>query len=230
MALGFAREGATVTVSDIVEQRAVETVRAIAEMKGAAISVVGDISNPGYSEELVKKTKKEFGKLDIVVNNAGIPDGSLTVDEMPIDVWNEVLAVNLSGPFYLAHAAIPTLLEAKRGVIINIASVSGLISAGGPAYSCSKHGLIALTQSIGATYGPDGIRCVAICPGMVETNISAKVTAPLSARAQRRRDMKYRPAQTRPETIVVVVLFAASSVASHINGTSIVVDDGMLVT
>lgn len=229
MALAFAREGANVVVADIDAGRVSESVQAITRASGRAIGAAGDVASASYAGSLVDTALKNFGRLDVLCNNAGIADGYVPVDEMSEEVWRRVLDVNLTGQFLLARAVLPHMLAAKRGVILNTASVAGIVAISGPAYSASKHGVIGLTQSIAATYGPEGIRCIALCPGEVPTNLSGGVR-PTHPRMLRRRAHRHdRPAPGTPEQIAEVAVFLASDAASYINGTSIVVDNGLLV-
>jgi NAD(P)-dependent dehydrogenase (short-subunit alcohol dehydrogenase family) len=171
----------------------------------------------------------ELGRLDIVCNNAGIMDRFLPAGEVTDDLWQRVLDVNLTGPLRLVRAALPLLLQNGHGVIINIASVGGLAGGrAGAAYTASKHGLIGLTKNIAATYGSDGLRCVAIAPGGVNTGI------PLGGEPSERgfgalnRVMPSNIRMAEPAELANVATFLASDEASFINGTVITADGGWL--
>ncbi len=168
------------------------------------------------------------GTVDVLVNSAGITEGIVPVDELEPDRWDQVIGVNLTGSYLMARAVIPGMLQAGKGVIINLASIAGVGSFGGPAYSASKHGIIGLTKSISATYDEDGIRCVAICPGRIPTNIGTE-NPKVSPRGQRRIDhQRVRPAAGSPEQVADVALFLASDAASYVNGCEILVDGGLI--
>jgi NAD(P)-dependent dehydrogenase (short-subunit alcohol dehydrogenase family) len=163
----FIDEGAHVVAADRCEEHLVQ----FYEMPRVT-PVQADIAVQADVDRLLGAVKS-FGRLDIVCNNAGIVDRLLPVGEMTDEVWERVLGVNLTGPMRVSRAAIPLMLHAGHGVIINIASIGGIAGArAGAAYTASKHGLIGLTLNIAATYGRDGIRSVAIAPGGVDTGIS----------------------------------------------------------
>jgi NAD(P)-dependent dehydrogenase (short-subunit alcohol dehydrogenase family) len=163
----FLAEGARVVAGDIAEAH----LATLQKLPGAN-AVRADVTVQADLDRLVA-TAEGLGRLDIMVNNAGIMDRFLPVGEVDDDLWERVLAVNFTAPMRLVRAALPAMLRAWHGVIINIASVGGLAGArAGATYVSSKHGVIGLTRNIAATYGSDGIRCVAIAPGGANTGIS----------------------------------------------------------
>ncbi len=219
----FLEAGARVIAADAVDERLAQ----FYERPGVT-AVHADVTSQADINILVS-TAERLGRLDVVCNNAGIVDRFLPAGEMTDEVWNRVLDVNLTGPMRLARAAIPLMLRAGRGVIINTASVAGLAGGrAGAAYTASKHGLIGLTQNIAATYGRDGIRCVAIAPGAVNTGISpggepsqrgyATLTSTLSTNIR----------TAEPVEIANVAVFLSSDEASFVNGTVLVADGGWL--
>src|SRR4051794_6610959 len=162
----FVEEGARVVGGDIADDH----LAVLGTIPGVTPARV-DVTAQADIDRLVA-TAEGLGRLDIVVNNAGIVDRFLPAGEVTDEVWERVLAVNLNGPLRLSRAALPAMLRAGKGVIVNIASVGGVAGArAGAAYVASKHGLIGLTLNIAATYGADGVRCVAIAPGGVNTGI-----------------------------------------------------------
>ena len=167
----FARLGAQVVVSDIAET-ANETVAGIEQAGGTASAHIGDIGDAAVTDAIVAAAVERHGKLDVLVNNAGIMDhfaGAAAVDDA---LWDRVLRVNLSAPFYLTRAALRVMLPQGSGSIVNIASEAGIRgAAAGAAYTASKHGLIGLTRNTAYVYAKQGIRANAICPGGVETNV-----------------------------------------------------------
>ena len=192
-------------------------------------AVTGDVSRRADAERIVESALDRFGRLDILINNAGIVDRFLPVGELTDDIWERVLAINLTGPMYTSRAAIPLLLARGGRVIVNIASVSGLFGArAGAAYVASKHGLIGLTRNIAATYGSEKIRAVALCPGGVNTGIC--LGGEPSARGSRalNRTLPANPRMAEPAEIASVLAFLASDEASFVNGAAIVADGGWM--
>src|SRR5690349_658140 len=142
----FAREGASVVVSDISEKNGNSTVEEIKKLGGEAFFVKADSSKPEDNEALVKQALKKYGGLDIAVNNAGIGGPLGLTGEYPLDGWQKVIDINLSGVFYGLRYQIPAMLE-KGGSIVNIASILGAVAAkNSPAYVAAKHGVVGLTR------------------------------------------------------------------------------------
>jgi NAD(P)-dependent dehydrogenase (short-subunit alcohol dehydrogenase family) len=222
----FAVEGARVVATDVAEQPLADLVR---ETDGI-ISVVGDVSQSDDVDRMIDTAIERFGQLDILCNVAAMRDRFLPVDEMPDDLWRSVLDVNLTGPFQMCRRAIPLMLERGSGCIVNISSTAGLFgSRGGAAYTVSKHGLIGLTKSIAATYGRDGLRCVAVCPGKVVTPSGvSRRAAGIHPRGQTglERIEASVVRDQQPEEIADIVLFVASDAARGLNGDVIVADAG----
>ena len=229
-ALAFAKAGASVVVQDIDAARVKETVRFIEESGGQAMGIPGDVTSDAFVKDMVKQVFDRFGRIDVLCNNAGVTDGQAAVDEVSEEVWRRTLDVNLTAQFLTIRAVLPHMLAVKRGVILNTSSVTGIVAISGPAYAASKFGVIGLTQSVAATYGPEGIRCIALCPGQIPSNLSAGVKISESPRVVRRRAHRHdRPPSGKPHHIADVAVFLASDAASFINGSSIVIDNGMLV-
>jgi NAD(P)-dependent dehydrogenase (short-subunit alcohol dehydrogenase family) len=190
--------------------------------------VRADVTVPADIDQAVAAAEG-LGRLDIVVNNAGIVDRFLPVGELTDAVWQRVLAVNRTGPMLLSRAALPLMLRAGRGVILNIASVAGLAGArAGAAYTVSKHGLIGLTQNIAATYGADGIRCVAIAPGAVNTGISMGGEPNERGMAALQRTLPTSLRVGEPSELANAALFLVSEEASFVNGATLAVDGGWM--
>ena len=219
----FVSEGAMVFGADVVDDH----LSKLDELDGVT-AVRADVTSRGNVEQLVALASAH-GRLDIVVNNAGIMDGFRPVAEVTDEMWERVIAVNLTGPMLLARAALPLMLQAGRGVIVNISSIGGLLGGrAGAAYTASKHGLIGLTQNIAATYGGDGIRCVAVAPGGVNTGIPMGGEPSERGYATLSKTLQSNPRMGEPEEIASLVAFLASDEASFINGATIVADGGWL--
>ncbi len=217
----FVEEGARVVGADVVDSHLDELKR-----NHEVTPVRADVTVQSDVDAMVA-TALGLGRLDIVCNNAGILDRFLPVGEVTDDVWGRVLAVNLTGPMRLSRAAIPHMLRAKQGVIINVASIGGFAGGrAGAAYTASKHGLVGLTKNIATTYANDGIRCVAIAPGAVKTGI------PLGGEPSKRgysaleKTLVANPRMGEPAEIANVVAFLASDEASFVNGAVVTVDSG----
>ena len=231
IALEFAREGANVVLSDIVPARVAEVVQEVAALGVKAVSAPGDVTSSAYAESLAAMAIENLGRADILVNNAGIVDGYKAVHEVTEHLWKRILEVNLTGPFLVTRAFLPRMIAARSGVIVNIASVAAQMpQIAGAAYSASKSGLVSLTASIASTYCEDGIRCVAVCPGGISTNLSVSIersTDEKVLRAMARHGP--RRGHGKPKQIADVVLFLASDEASFINGSAIVADNALMV-
>jgi NAD(P)-dependent dehydrogenase (short-subunit alcohol dehydrogenase family) len=220
---GFLAEGARVIGADVADDH----LPALEALDGVT-AARADVTSRADVDRLVTLARG-LGRLDILVNNAGIMDAFRPVGEVTDEVWERVLAVNLTGPMMLARAALPAMLEAGHGVIINISSIGGLVGGrAGAAYTASKHGLIGLTKNIAATYGADGIRCVAIAPGGVNTGIPLGGEPSDRGYATLSKTLPSNPRMGEPEEIANLAIFLASDLASFINGAIVVADGGWL--
>jgi NAD(P)-dependent dehydrogenase (short-subunit alcohol dehydrogenase family) len=226
-ALRFAQEGAKVAGCDVV---AAGLERLAAEAKAAGQEVetkVADVTKQGDVDALVDGVLARHGRIDVLANVAGIMDFFLPIHEMDDATWQRVLGVNLEGPMRLCRRVLPAMMKAKRGAIVNVASAAGLgAGASGTAYATSKHGLVGLTKSIAWLYRAEGIRCNAVCPGGVETNIGT-TAAPKSpwAMAQLGKSLALAERMAKPDEIASLLSWLASDEASNVNG-AIVSDDG----
>ncbi len=223
----FAAEGAKVVAADVVPAGLEQVVDEIKAAGGTAVSVVVDVSKVQDVENMIDTALGQFGRLDVLVNNAGIMDRVLPVGECPDEVWNRVMAVNLNGPFYACRKAVPIMVKQGGGVIINTASEAGLRGGvAGAAYTSSKHAVIGLTKNIASYYGKDGVRCNAICPGAVATAIGLGGEPHLEAVSRLMKVTELSPRTAQPEEIAKVALFLASDDASFVNGVALIADGG----
>lgn len=228
-ATAFAAEGGQVIAAD--QSEAVDaTVAAIAEAGGAALALRMDAGNEADVEAAVAMACDRFGGLDIFYANAGISGGATGLFDSSVELWTEVLRVNLIGPFLAIKHAAPHIAERGGGAIVATASVAGLRSgAGGPAYSASKAGVINLVQTAAQQLSGSNVRVNAICPGLIETGMTR--FAYDHARAVGKEDKIGRLNPMRrggePEEIARVALFLASDEASYVNGQAWVVDGGL---
>ncbi|MHB8105999.1 MAG: SDR family oxidoreductase [Candidatus Cryosericum sp.] len=224
----YAREGAKVVVSDINLETANATVAEIESAGGVATATLANVAKEEDVQNLIDVAVRTYGTLDILVNNAGIMDNFLPAAEVTDAVWERVFAINVTGAMRGIRKALPIFLEKKSGVIINIASVGGLCgSRAGAAYTASKHAVIGLTKNVGFQYAKSGIRCNAIAPGAVETNIGATITAPDKFGMERSMaGLGLNPRTGSADEIATIALFLASDDSSFINGAVITADAG----
>lgn len=223
----FAAEGAQVVATDIVATGLETLAQEIGDMGDARLkTVTGDVSIRADAEQMVATALDAYGTLDIVVNNAGIMDDFVPVADLDDSLWRKVMGVNLDGPMFICRKALQTMLAREKGVIVNVASIGGLFGGrAGVSYTASKHALIGLTRSIAYQYAKKGIRCNAVCPGGVATNISVHNPNPLGIeRLQTTMPAARRTAQ--PNELARVVLFLASDDSSFVNGEVLVADGG----
>ncbi len=229
----FAKNGATVVLSDIQ----VEKGRATAEELGAAaIFMPGDISDVSQVRSLVDTVVQRFGRLDVMVNNAGInsgPEDRMTIDKYPDELWNRIINVDLNGTFYCCKAAAAVMLKQKSGAIINIASVAGVVALRLQiAFVAAKAAVLKMTAAMACELGPHGIRVNAVSPGSTLTEGTRALFYGQEGGAQKtgKRVLSFIP-QGRPgdpDEIANAVAFLASDQASYINGHNIVVDGGWI--
>ena len=227
-ALRFAEEGARVICADLTgHDLAAET---IGEQ---AIGIQADAGSDEDVQDLVQAALQRFGGLDIFFANAGISGGLASIFEQGTDDWQEILRVNLLGPFLAIKHAAPAMKERGGGSIICTASVAGLrAGAGGAAYSASKAGVINLVQVAATQLASADIRVNAICPGLIETGMTKPVYEWARASGQEGRLGHLNPLKRggQPEEIANAALFLASDEASYVNGHALVVDGGLSVS
>ncbi|HUG17013.1 MAG TPA: SDR family oxidoreductase [Thermomicrobiales bacterium] len=234
IALRYAREGATVFIADINVAGGEETAAMIRAARGQATFTTCDVGDPEQAKATIDRAASDTGRLDVVVNNAGVGGGGARAEDMTVEDFKRVLDVNLLGPFYGAKFAIPHLRRAGGGSIINVSSVYGLIAAPRvPAYSASKGGLIMLTKQLAVDYSRENIRVNCICPGYVDTDLGgrrARMNPEDAARAHANREAKaaMQPIgrQAQPVEMAGAALFLASDDASFVVGSIMVVDGG----
>lgn len=170
----FAEEGASVVVTGRRKEELDRVVKGIGVNGGRALAVAGSVTDEAHVRDVVAQTVRTFGKLHILVNNAGVGDFGKRVHETDDATWAQVLDINLTGVFRISRAAIPEILRSGGGSIINISSVASLVGISGlPAYAASKGGLDALTRAMAVDYARDHIRCNVINPGLVDTPMAA---------------------------------------------------------
>lgn len=238
----FSREGAKVVLVDIDEMNVNKVAEALSRKNQNIIAVMANVTKESDIQRMVDVTLERFGRIDILVNNAGVFDELIPVGEVSDEIWDKVIATNLTAPMRGIRKVIPIFEKQGGGVIVNTASIAGFTGArgGGAAYVASKHGLIGLTKNVAFNYKEKNIRCNAVAPGRVETNLrvnSEKLIGSKSAHdqsIQAWKDIEEKVAEgyitnmrkCTPDEIAQVVLFLASDEASFVNGSVFVADGG----
>jgi NAD(P)-dependent dehydrogenase (short-subunit alcohol dehydrogenase family) len=226
----FAKEGASVVAVDLAEKTAKETADLIKKAGGKSAAVAADVSTEEGAAKMVKAAVSEFGKLHVVYNNAGIfPEKDHSVTDTPMDVWDKVLAVNVKGVALGCKHAIPEIIKAGGGSVINTASFVALVGCSVPqdAYTSSKGAVISLTKSLAVQFGPKGVRSNAICPGPIETPLLMEWLFKEPAEKAKRMNRIPMGRFGKSEDIAYLALYLASDESSWTNGAAIVVDGGI---
>ncbi|BBH50490.1 3-oxoacyl-ACP reductase [Parolsenella catena] len=237
IAYDFAKEGATVVAVARRQERLAELAAQVEAdgLPGKILPFVGDVSSRETNDAMIDFAVEQTGKLDVLVNNAGIMDGFEPIGGISDERWEKVFAVNVNGPMYAMRKAVQVMLgQESRGNIVNVASIGGTNGArAGAAYTASKHALVGMTENTGYMYAHEGIRCNAICPGGVKTEIAGSMMADAGinqfgmGRSMAGLDGEIR--QAEPEELAAAVLFAASDEASFMTGACVKVDGGVSV-
>jgi 3-oxoacyl-[acyl-carrier protein] reductase len=218
--------GATVACVDVNAETLAQTVEAIQAAGGTALGLTCDVTSSQRVGEVVDEVVKTFGRLDILVNNAGITRDNLLL-RMKDDQWDAVLAVNLRGTFLFTRAAARPMIKARRGRIINIASVSGLMGNPGQAnYSASKAGVIGLTRTVAKELAERQVTVNAVAPGFIATEMTAALGSNVLEEVKRQTPLGR---LGQPRDVAEAVLFLASEEASFITGQVLAVDGGLSV-
>ena len=222
----FAERGASVVVVDLDEEAATGTVEAIESDGGTAIAVTADVSDAGDVERFVERTVDEYGRIDVLHNNAGIPQRSTPVEDVEEATWDQIQDVNLKSAFLGAKFAVPHMKKRGEGVILNTASTAGIRPRTGlSAYAASKGGMITLTKQLAYELAEAGIRVNAICPVATDTDMLPEFAAgDLSVEGMADTIPLGRLAE--PEDVASAAAFLASDEAAMVTGTALEVDGG----
>jgi len=239
IARALAQDGADVMLNGFGDAAEIEKLREAIEKECGvkARYTNADMAKPAEIAALVAATEKEFGRLDVLVNNAGIQFVA-NIEDFPVDKWDAIIAINLSAAFHTMRAAVPGMKRRKWGRIVNISSAHGLIASGQKAgYVAAKHGIIGLTKVVAIETANEGITCNAICPGWVMTPLVAQqIDARAKAAGQSFEDAKVALVAekqpmleyTKPESIGALAVFLASDAAATITGSAYSIDGGWL--
>lgn len=226
----FAKQGATVYAVARRVEKLEELAESAKEFEGKIIPLAADLMNKTEAENIIDFAYNESGKVDILVNNAGIMDDFSAVGDVTDEMLEKVFALNVFAPFYTSRKAIEIFLKQESGNIINVSSIGGLFGArAGATYTASKHALVGLTKNTGFMYAKKNIRCNAICPGGVDTevgigefmgNVNAEGIAAIMP------STVGNPRSGSGEEIATIALFLATDDSSFVNGQCIVADSG----
>ena len=225
----FAQHGAKVVASDINIENANKTVTFIKENGGEAISVETNVTKYDEVQHLINHTVEHYGRLDSIVNNAGIgPKNMVKTHEHTMEDWDNVIAVNQTGVFYCMKLALEKMVEQGHGSIVNIASLAGLKASGkNLSYSASKFAVVGMTKSAALEYGRKNIRINAVCPGYTESALLDQLKSGDPSFSEMLRKMVPMKRFGLAEEIAEAVVWLASDNTSFITGQTVVLDGGI---
>ena len=227
ISLLYASEGAKIIVSDVNEKGGNETVSAIKAAGGQVFFVQADTAKPADSKKAVDEALKEFGALHIAVNNAGVAGPIGAVGEYPLDGWDKVISINLSGVFYGMHYQIPAIIASGGGSIVNIASILGKVGAkGSAAYTAAKHGVVGLTEAAALEYADKKVRINSVGPGYIVTPLLTNILDEATMKAVAGLHPMGRLGTS--EEVAELALWLNSDKASFVTGSYYNVDGGYL--
>lgn len=226
----FVKEGASVVAVARRLQRLEELKESLKEEPGKVVIFQGNVSKREDNEKMIDLAVCEFGKLDVLVNNAGIMDDMSGVGDATDEKFEQVMKVNVYGPMCAMRKAISVFKEqGNGGNIINVASVGGMRSVAGAIYCASKAAVLSMTKNTAFMYFPDKIRCNAIAPGGIQTEISHSMGMPnMEGYGRVQKILAAAPEMGMPEDIANAALFLASDESSYVSGDTLIVDGGWI--
>ncbi len=228
-AIKFGERGAKVVVAARREKEGQETIEMVKKAGGEAIFVQTDVRIASQVENMVQQTVKQYGRLDIAFNNAGVGGIMARLVRTSEEIFNELVDTNFKGVWLCMKYEIPVMLQQGGGVIINNASIAGVATAERLAvYSASKHAVVALTNAAAREYGGDNIRVVCICPGWIKTRMTDELRSRKDADSIIYASIPMKR-MGEPEEVAEMVIWLASDAASYVNGGAFIISGGMNV-
>ncbi|MDS7926946.1 glucose 1-dehydrogenase [Acinetobacter sp. V115_6] len=223
-AITFAQQGAKLIIADMNLEQANQVAEKIINADGEAFAFQVDVTQFDQLKQLVEFTLEKFGRIDVLLNNAGIFDKYTNSLDTTEELWDTMFAINVKAVFNLSNLVLPKMIEQGSGAIINIASIAGLVAQmGGASYTASKHAVIGYTKHLAAVYAKHGIKINAICPGTIRTPMTAKM-------------LENRPTDKIPldrfgeaSEVAELAIFLASDEARFMNGSCITIDGGYTI-
>lgn len=223
-AIAFAQQGAKLIIADMNLEQANQVAEKIINAGGEAFAFQVDVTQFDQLKQLVEFTLEKFGRIDVLLNNAGIFDKYTNSLDTTEELWDTMFAINVKAVFNLSNLVLPKMIEQGFGAIINIASIAGLVAQmGGASYTASKHAVIGYTKHLAAVYAKHGIKINAICPGTIRTPMTAKM-------------LETRPTDKIPldrfgeaSEVAELAIFLASDEARFMNGSCITIDGGYTI-
>lgn len=226
----FASQGARLLIADVAEEGLLQTYEEVRAQGGDAVQVCADAGREEDVRGLIERAVKEFGGLDVLFANAGITGRSRGLEDTSVEQFQDVLRVNLLGPFMAIKFGAPVIARQGKGSIICTASVAGLGAHAGPiSYSASKAGVISLVRTAAHDLRGRNVRVNAICPGLIETGMTSSMFDMARQRGSERKLGQFTPLERagQPDEIAQAALFLASDDSSYVNGHALVVDGGL---
>lgn len=223
-AIAFAQQGAKLIIADMNLEQANQVAEKIIKADGEAFAFQVDVTQFDQLKQLVEFTLEKFGRIDVLLNNAGIFDKYTNSLDTTEELWDRMFTINVKAVFNLSNLVLPKMIEQGSGAIINIASIAGLVAQmGGASYTASKHAVIGYTKHLAAVYAKHGIKINAICPGTIRTPMTAKM-------------LETRPTDKIPldrfgeaSEVAELAIFLASDEARFMNGSCITIDGGYTI-
>lgn len=223
-AIAFAQQGAKLIIADMNLEQANQVAEKIINAGGEAFAFQVDVTQFDQLQQLVEFTLEKFGRIDVLLNNAGIFDKYTNSLDTTEELWDRMFAINVKAVFNLSNLVLPKMIEQGSGAIINIASIAGLVAQmGGASYTASKHAVIGYTKHLAAVYAKHSIKINAICPGTIRTPMTAKM-------------LETRPTDKIPldrfgeaSEVAELAIFLASDEARFMNGSCITIDGGYTI-
>jgi meso-butanediol dehydrogenase / (S,S)-butanediol dehydrogenase / diacetyl reductase len=237
IALALAREGADIVIAELDQAGAKRTAEEVGALGRRSLATTTDVTSRADLRAMVDRAKAEFGRIDILINNAGIYRAAATLD-VTEDHWDAIMNINAKAVFFATQAVLPTMMAQKSGAIVSLASMAGKIgSTTNLPYNASKAAVVSMTKSLALAHAGDGIRVNCVCPGFVETDMWAKVSRDqgkllgMTPEEFTRRRAASVPLgrMEKPEDVAHVVAFLAGPRSGYMTGQALSVDGGLVM-